>query len=656
MKDNEIAASVEKLVMNATGYEQDEVSAAREMAIDYYFNRPRQDDVQGRSRAQSSDLSAMTDAVLSQMLTAFTTDNVVEFEADSADDEPQTQLESDVVSHFVMNANPGYIAFQESIKDCLLLRNGVNKVWVDDRSYTDTKTYTNVDPVAFEELTNRPGVKCDVLKYDTKAKTLKLRCTYIDRDLRVESVPIEQFLYTKNWHKLELQDIPLAGERKYSTRSELVELGFPKDTVKDLPAYRADRPENNVRNPQKVGDNSNQPDPALDVIEWYDTYVLLDTDGDGVAERRRIAISNRKLLLNEETDFVPYAVGAAILNPHRMLGISLFDKLKQVQDISTGLTRALLDNANACNKSRLIVVDGKVNSDDVNDGRVNGIVRAKDSVENVKPLVTPDISQGILQNLDYFARKRSEMGGAALDLASGQAQLGSAQIGSQGLDRAYSVMEQLAAMMTKNIAETLIRQTYLLTHMTLRKYFDQPVNLKQGGKWQSAKPSDWKPRVRLNVKVGMSAGERARKVQALTFILQTQLMLQQQGAGGVSVNLQNLHNALIDWGRASELDNPEKYWMDPDSDESKAGYQANQQKAAMQQQQQQALTQIALSLEQMKVNMEKYKADQETQFKYWSESLKAEIAQAQIVGKVTGELVKAKLEPEKVNGPTEKQN
>jgi hypothetical protein len=652
MTEAEVVAVVKSLLEDSTGFTDDKVTRDREKALDYYFMRPRGDEQVGRSQVISGDLSSMVEAVLSQTMDAFSTDKVVEFEPTGKDDEDQAQLESDTVTHFVMDANNGYIHFLAAIKDALLLRNGIIKVWVDETRDTEIQEYDNVDPIAFERITTQPNVIVDVLEYDLDNETLQTRETTINRKLRVEAIPIENFLYTRNWTSIDLADVPFCGELRQETRSSLIAQGFSKQKVNDLKGIdRADERKQAIRNPAKDQEGSHTTDRSMDIIEYYECYALIDTDGDGVAERRRILIADTTILEDKEVEEVPYGAGVALVNAHRFLGVSLYDKLKQIQDINTGLNRALLDNANATNKSRLLVRDGKVNPDDLNDGRVNGNIRVAMSHQGplqdaAAPLMVPDISQGILLNIQHQKQTRSELGGASLELASGQAQLGSAQIGSQGLDRAYSVMEQLSAMMAKIIAETLVRSVYLLTHSTLRRYFDQPVNIRRSGKWDSPVPSEWQKRERLNVKIGMSAGERGRKVAILDNILNKQVQFSEGGLDDILVNSDGFYSALMDWARAAEIDNPEQYFLDPASEDSQKAMASKQAQAQQAKQQQAALMDQALGLEQLRVAFEKYKQDSELQFKYWNANLDSEVEEAKIVGKATQDLASAR-QPEK---------
>ncbi len=661
MDDDAIQKAVNTQLRAATGWDEDEVTKIREQALDYYFMRPRGDEVTGRSNVISGDLSAMVDAVLSQMLDAFETDNLVDFAADSAEDEDQAQLESDTVNHFVMKSNNGYMAFLEAIKDALLERNGIIKVWVDERTDTETTEYTDVDPVAFANLTNVAGKVIDVIEYDPEKETAKLKETTVDRKLIVESIPLENFLYTENWKSLDLAGIPFCAERKIDSRSALIEMGFDKAKVNALTTRHETKQSTATRNPKKIeSDPHESPSKSEDQIEYYECYMLIDTDGDGISERRRFVVSDTTLLDNIEVPMVSFAAGAILINPHRFLGVSLHDKLKQTQDITTGLNRGLLDNVNATNKSRLIVRDGKVNADDLEDGRVNGRIRVKNShqgplTDAVAALVVPDISAGILANIEHQKRNRAELGGAALDMASANAQLGSDQIGSQGLDRAYSVMEQLAGMMTKIIARTLIRNVYLLTHQTLRQFFNEPINIRQSAAWATPTPSEWKERNILTVKPGMSAGERSRLVQTMSTISDKQFALADQGFDDVLVDIQGIHSALMDWGRAAEVANPEQYFLDPSSDSSKEALARKQAASVKQQESQAALIDQALGLERLRTAFEKYRQDTDLQFKYWNANLDSEVEEAKILGDATTRLEAARTAPKRIgsNGTTD---
>jgi hypothetical protein len=657
MTQDELLTAVKHSLALCAGFEGDAIATDRKRALDYYFQRARGDEVPGRSAVISGDLSAMVEASLAQMLDAFSSEHIAEFDPLGPEDEDQAELESDAVQYFVMSKANGFLELAQAIKDALLLRNGIMKVWVEERRDSTTRTLRGVTEDALPTLLTIPGTEVKVLKYDPEAGELRMRITSVKKRFRCEALPLENFLYVADWDSLELQMIPFCAERHVDRRSDLIELGFAKSKVEELSKFGSNtKPDAAARNPRSLQTPPAQgSDPSQDAIEWFECYALIDADEDGIAERHRVCLSGNTLLKDEPTNVVPYAAGAALLAPHRFTGISLYDKLKQVQDTNTGLQRALMDNVNTTTKNRLAYLDGKVNVDDISDGRPNGGIRVKANVADIRaavmPFAVPDTSANILANIEFQKSVRSEMGGAALDLQTATMQIGGDRMGSQGLDRAYSVVEQLCAMQTRFIAATLIRSTFLLAHQMLRDWYSEPVPIKRNGKWFSPIPAQWPLRQCVTVRVGMSAGERARKAGSLMVMLQQQAQLAQYGMEGVLVNLPGFYRTLTDWARVSDIRNPEQYLVDPESAESRQAMQAKNLQAAQARGQQQQLMSQALGLEQLRTAFEKYKTDAELQFKYYDAVLSAEVEEAKIAGSATAELLKAKAQGKaKTNG------
>jgi len=597
--------------------------------------RPRGDEIPGRSQVVDGTLSAMTEANLAQMLDSFTSDSVVDFTPDGLADETQAELETDVCTQIIMRENDGWLLMAQSIKDALLQRNGLIKIWLEDRVTTRRRTYRDVTPESYAEL----ALDNEVLEWSDGELTVRERRRV--KRLRLEATPIENFMYTKNWHSLDLQEIPFCGERHTDRRGKLVEM-FPdkKSKINDLPAYTLDRESNSARNPaRRSGGNDNRTDDAsLDLIEWIEGFALIDVNGDGIGERHRVSFVEDQCVLEKiATPFVDYAAGSVLINPHRFLGVSLHDKLKQVQDVNTGLLRALLDNAAVANKSRTIYLDRKVDTADLADGAPNANVAVK-GVDDVRKAVAahvqPDISGGIKANIETMKRNRAELGGAALDMSQANMQL-SDRAGSQGIDRAYSVIEQLASMMMRTIAESLIKNVYLLTHAKLRYHFDEELSFRTQSSWITANPAEWQERTRASVRLGLSPGQRTRRRAALGQVIEWQAGLADKGYNKILVEIDTFYSALMDWCRSAELDNPEQYFIDPRTDESKQAVMERQAKAEQQQAAQQKLTDLALGLEQLRIAIDKHGGDADRALSWRVEQLKAAVEEMKVVGKAT---------------------
>jgi hypothetical protein len=288
-----------------------------------------------------------------------------------------------------------------------------------------------------------------------------------------------------------------------------------------------------------------------------------------------------------------------------------------------------------------------VSMDDYVDSRPGGAVRVDGAgpvQDSIMPLGMIDAGPAAASFLQYMDRVRADRGGAALDLASGEAQL-TDKVGSQGVDRIYSVQEAQAGMIARNLAESLLRSLFLLVHRLLREELAEPLTLRLADQWVQVDPGQWRSRDRVNIKSGLSPGEKARKRDALGQVISYQWSVLQAGQDGVMVTLPNLYNAYLDWASANDLDAGEKYFTDPQSQTAQQGMQAKMQQNQQQQGQQQQLMQAQLQLEgmdrQLKEQEQKLKAlqaDADLKFNYWKEALNAEIEEAKLTASVTSDL------------------
>lgn len=642
-EEKSLTQNLKRMLVHCVGFEGDELAASRKQSYDYYFQRPRGDEVVGRSSIVTGDLSSMTEGNLALMTEPLLGKRIAEFCAYDAADEEQANLESDCVQVMLFKRQNGFIELTSAIKDALQLRNAVVKIYVDTRTHKQQIRRANVDIEVVGEVLDQIG-QVDVHSYDPKSQKLSATLTKTTRKFRVESIAPENFLYPKDWHRQDLEDIPFCAERHVEARSTLIERGFPKNKVGMLRRWNNPyQAASDARLPRNITLNNQPIDKSQELVEWYEAYVKMD-DGTGASELRRICFSDQWILEDEPADVVCYATGVAIINPHTFMGISLFDKIKWVQDSTTALTRALMDNLNATNKNRTAHLDGVCEEQDITDGRTNGSVRINPTlVQDVRQAImafgVPDTSGNILANLDHFRSVRSEAGGAALDLATGQMQLND-RVGSQGLDRAYSVMESLALFMTRIIANTLVRTMYMIAHETLRTQWKEPIIFKRGNKWVETNPSKWRVRDSVEVNLGKSLNERARESAVFERLMDRQAFLAANGMEEILVDVTTYSAALDAWLRVNDIENPEKFQIDPRSDKAMAAMKRKAQENQAAQAKQDALLNQAVALEQVRTALSKYQTDVKTQFDYYNTVINAQIEEAKITANAVIEIRK----------------
>ena len=94
--------------------------------------------------------------------------------------------------------------------------------------------------------------------------------------------------------------------------------------------------------------------------------------------------------------------------------------------------------------------------------------------------------------MDYLNRMRSEAGGAALDMASAQAQLANKAATVAAIEKGNQ--ELITTMMARNLTITLLVDLYRLIHETLRRYSDRPYLARIAGQAVPVVPRDWPAR------------------------------------------------------------------------------------------------------------------------------------------------------------------
>lgn len=655
MSNTEIAAIVQNQVQLAAGANTTELDSLRADALKYYYGFKRGDEVAGCSQVISSDVADMLEAVVATMMPALESGGVVQFIPQNENDIDQAQIESQAVNYFVMNENNGYIYIQEAVRDALLLRNGITKVWIDEQIDVKTESFKELTPMEYVGLVNMPvdentqiEVVSESLDADTQTIDLTLRVTVTKKNLKVDSVDPAVFFYTPNYQSICLDKIPLCGEVCFWTRSDLIQMGFDKKTVNELQKAAIQNQTNQARNQDggTQGEIYNQAaDQSQEIVQCYEVYIRMDVEGKGVSELRKIILSGNVVLSNEPWEFVPYATGTPFLQPHRVTGIGLYDKLKVVQDIKTATLRQWIDNFSNGNQGRVWYLKGAVNLDELANPRPAGMVGV-DSPNAIGQLPNLDIGGSAANMMGYMDKMRSERGGASLDLQTSEAQIMGQT--AQGIERQYSVREMLAAMMCRTIAETLIAGTYLNVHRTLRLFKGGEVMFQASGQFQKTNPEQWPERYRVNIASGISIGERNRKQAALVNTIQQQQALFQAGMGGIMCNLSGYYAAITDLAQVSGIDSPERYFIDPKSPESQQAQKqqqaTQQQQQQMMQQQQQMLVMMQKQLAEQQMQLDKYKADQKTRFDYDKLHQDGELKEAEIVSSAATTLQKSEID------------
>ena len=138
------------------------LSEERAAALDYYLGDMSRDmpAPDGRSKAVSTDVADTVEGLMPALMDIFTSgDEVVRFEPVGPEDVAAAEQETDYVNHVFMQQNAGFIVLYSFIKDALLSKVGIVKVWWETREEHERETYYDLDDAAFAIIAADPGVE-----------------------------------------------------------------------------------------------------------------------------------------------------------------------------------------------------------------------------------------------------------------------------------------------------------------------------------------------------------------------------------------------------------------------------------------------------------------------------------------------------------------
>ena len=559
----------------------DEITQGLEDPLNYYLGAPNGLEVEGRSQVTSTDVADAIEWIMPQIMKSFTQSNeVVRFDPVHEGDERQAEIESDYVCDVVMKQNNGFIAIHQFVKDALLQNNGLWKIYYEDSIKETVIPYTGIPVEHLGAILSDDSI--EVLEYAEREEftqygqlaevvDVKLKRTHKNGRVVIESIPREQFRVNNDHNSICLDSARFTAHVMSKTRSELISGGYDPEVVAALPT--SSNSDSDYRHSAQ-GDNAEHDvslDESQEEVDIAECYIVMDKDGNGVAELVKVTAaggdSPTEILGMEVIPSSPWVGTTAILMSHKFKGLSIFDRLKQIQDQKTSLWRNMFDNLYLQNNQRTVVVENQVELDDLLVSRPGGIIRAK-RLDAVQPLLTPSIGDSAQRMMGYLDEVRAGRVGVSAEGAASPQNIGD-RVGSQGLDRLMTAKEELVGLIIRVIAETGLKPAYIKVRDLLSTHSDSIKDYKFRGEWVKISPASWVNRTACTVRVGTGTGDRDRQVSAVREVM----AFQEKILGNPNQSLvseQKVFDTLDDFCRFSGLNGASRYYIDPQSEEGKA--------------------------------------------------------------------------------------
>ena len=546
----------------------------------YRGDLPQAPDTPGRSSVTSTDCADAVEWILPSIVESLS-GKAVKFRPCSHMDEQQAELETDY-THFLFNEeNNGFLNLYTAAKDALLTGVGILKCYYDDTPERAVEHYSGLQDPQLESLLADPMV--DVTKIErSETDGIAVSVSRIIKQgrVRVEPVPPEEFRVNDSHESCDLSNARFVAHTRRVSASDLLAQGYDPDIIEDAQTGDLDR---DVDRDWTVGDTHTDDESQKQIIVT-EAYMKADINDDGISELVKITVigehSPSEILDIEEVCEIPFIGMNAIVKPHTFYGVSVFDRLKQIQDLKTAILRSTMDSYYQSTNRMKVVQEGQVNLDDLLVSRPGGIIRAKGQ-NAVMEIGGSPIGMEAFQLLQFADEQKRSRVGVSSDMA-GQSQLVNNE-SAHAVERLMSAQEMLTGLIVRSIAETGIRPAYRMCRDLMVRHHNAVTPYKFRGKWQNINPADWGDRSRMMVTVGSGAGDDQQKMGALQQIFAIQQQLQQDPSQAL-VTPKQTFSTISDFINLNGLGDSEQYFLNPEIPE---GQEVAQQKAQEGQQAQQ---------------------------------------------------------------------
>lgn len=582
--EKKLEAIVAQQIQLAKSHDSREREKDRSKALDYFLGKMDKyiPPEANRSSVVSRDVADTLGWMLPGIIRVFAaSDRMAVAEPVDEDDIQFARQATDGMNYVFWKDNRGYEIIYNATWDALLVGNGVVKTFYDDTPVYTTSFHSGLDEdqraallQADEEgeepevlaQTEKPimtmdpmtGAPVEGFVYDLKIKRKKADGKFV-----MEVIPPENFLMHEETKITAESAFTAHWERKM--RSDLVEMGYDKDTVYEIPAAgRNETPEESAR--REAVSPTDSSDESTELVDYYECFIRIDVDDDGEAELVRVCQGggqNGKLLHWEVwEDENPFDDIPCEPVPHRWTARSVSDETMDVQDIKTTLARQGLNNLYATNSPQRHLEGKCDNMDELVNPTFGGVVITpvgSKITDLVVPFVANHVFEAMAQQDEVIQRRtgvsRQSM---ALDPETLQNQTATANQNQQ--DASYSQVEQIA----RNMAEWGWSKVFRKLLRLLIKH-QGPRKLMMNGKSVDIDPRFWNADMDVTINVGLGTGSRERDMMHLQGVLQTQIALADRfmasGASQDAIDmLPKIIRTMTKMAESAGIRNPEDFY------------------------------------------------------------------------------------------------
>lgn len=592
MTDTDLLGYLDEEAQQAYHFQEGEIAADRVKAQRAYLREPYGNEEEGRSSVVASDVFDAVEGMLPDLIEVFTaSEKAVVFEPVGPEDEESAEQVTNACNYVFYKQNNGFMTLYAALKDGLLLKTGSVKWYYEKRKTPTFTTYRDVDEMQLAIfLTTNPTAEV-LEKTETepsdeemqqaqlmgmelpKRFTVKIKTVEEKGCVKICAIPPDELHVSRRHDSMLLHDCPYVAHVTEKTLTEIREMGYDV-TVEQLKAaqneeHTADHDYRETRRGGRWGwwQDDNELDESMVRGYLRDEYVLVDFDGDGIAERRRIVRLGQVILENKECSHVPIAAWSPYVITHQFNGMSVADLVEDFQRIHTTIWRQQLDNLYLANNQESVVLtdpqgNPMANIDDLLNRRPGGVIR-----ERMQGAVRPyqERWQGIeampmLEQLQVSKENRTGYTRYSQGLDSN-----SLNKTATGVQMIMNASQKRMKMMARLVAECLMAPMFRGIFKTLTDHGMDKISYRLNGKFVEYDPQAWRDQYDMTINVGIGTGDVQQQQQFLMQIAQAQAVVAQSPMAGKLIDPKRIYNVQARLAENAGFKNPQEFWVDPET-------------------------------------------------------------------------------------------
>ena len=522
LEDSEIVTIVENNIKMSVGYYDSDLSRERQRVTQYLnatLPKPAHD---GNSKYVSQTVFDAVSSMSAALLETFSAGNkICKFTPQGPEDVQMAEVCSAYTDFVLHRQNNFFDIARDVIHDGLTSRVGVAKIFWDVRSEDDLEEFENITQ---DELDMLLASDENIELVDSETDDLGLVSGTISKtrdtsQVCIESIPPEQFLIEPQAKSLDT--VKFVAHRVPKTISELRELYDDElvDKIGDHEDIQLETDPEVLARHEDIGAdrgfNATGYQDQVRTVLVYEAYIMLDTEGTGVAKLHRVVKAGNVLLEKEEVKRRPFITFCPLPIPHTFYGSNFAEKLISTQNAKTVLTRSILDHTVITNNPRYMVVKGGLtNPRELIDNRVGGLVNVT-RPDAVSPMPQGSMNPFVFQTLQLLDED--------LENNSGVSKL------SQGLNKdaiskqnSAAMVEQLATMsqqrqkiIARNFANQFVKPLFFEAYRLCVENEDQEKIVELSGNYVQINPATWNEKRDVMVELRLGYGEQEKEAQKL---------------------------------------------------------------------------------------------------------------------------------------------